>query len=295
MKQVLLGIAFWGAAAVGTPVQAQVYQTEGIPASADTPAARVLPQVAPVRTPVRRVVVPKPKPLTREVSLGFRLKTDGWGLFFERGAVKTDESGARADMFHNVQLWTAEFSEHKDPQQYRSSTASDPSGGGRALSKPFIYGKINNFYSLKLGYAYRRMIAGKPEPGTVSIHWVYGGGLALGLEKPYYIDAYTNKGEETIKYTPETAEYFLNQDRIIGGTSFLKGLNDIGFVPGLHAKTGLHFDFATGKKGKLAVETGVSAELYTRGVQLMASGEPRSLFTNLYASIQIGRRYAGKQ
>ena len=55
--------------------------------------------------------------------------------------------------------------------------------GSGGSSGNYIFGKINNFYALKLGYGYRRMIAGKPDPGTVSIHWIYSGGFSVGLSE----------------------------------------------------------------------------------------------------------------
>lgn len=283
----------------GPAVFAQVVTSDSVAAlkAADTPAVRTLPRIV----PQQKVRIQKPKPITREISFGFRMQTDGWSLFAERGVIKTDEGGERANMFYNVRLLNAEFAEHKDAKEYKTSTSSDPNGTSK--TRPIIFGKINNFYALKLGLGYRRLIAGKPEPNTVSIHWVYNGGLSLGLLKPYYISAFVpdpNSGsvrEQTIKYTDKTAPYFLDaqNNSIIGGASFMNGLGEIQLVPGVHARTGLHFDFAAGKKGKLAVETGLTGELYTKAIQLMAGQKAASYFAGLYASFQVGKRYAGKQ
>lgn len=242
-----------------------------------------------------QATVKKPKPINSEFSGGIRLNSDGWSVFAEKGYVVSEETKLR-DQFHNVRLFQVELSEHKDPKEVKRSVTDQTASGGTQKSKPFVFGKINNFYALKLGYGMRRMIAGKPEPGTVSVHWVYAGGLSLGMEKPYYLDGYVpqdNPGTlvpATFKYSDSTKLSFLTEQYIRGGAGFAKGLNEIEFIPGIHAKTALHFDFAASRKSVMAVETGVSAEYYTRGINIMANQKARPLFVNLFASIQFGRR-----
>lgn len=242
---------------------------------------------------VRKVPVKRPKPLRTELSAGLRLNSDGWSIYADKGYVRSEETKL-SDFFYNLRVVQLEFSEHKNPAEKKMSYLDESTGD---KSKAFIYGKINNFYALKAGYGFRRLIAGKPEPGSISIHWTGIGGLALGFEKPYYISAFTNSSnssfysEETIKYSDETKESFLNEYYIIGGSSFTEGLSELKFVPGLHAKTALHFDFAAGKKSVLAVETGVNAEVYSRKVQLMARQDGRQVFVSMFASIQFGKRW----
>jgi hypothetical protein len=239
-------------------------------------------------------LIKKPKPIRTELGAGFRLNTDGWSVFAEKGYVRSQETKF-SDQFHDMRLYQVELSEHKDPKEIKHSM-TDQGSGGAQKTKPFIFGKINNFYALKLGYGLRKMIAGKPEPGTVSIHWVYLGGFTLGMEKPYYLDGYVAQDNFTLvpatfKYTDETKESFLNERYIQGSAGFQKGLNEIQFVPGLHAKTALHFDFASTRRSAMAVEAGVNAEYYARPIHLMANQEAKPYFVNLFASFQFGRRW----
>ena len=242
-----------------------------------------------------RPVVKRPKPITSELSGGFRLNTNGWSLFVDKGYVRSDETKLR-DQFHNIRLFQLELSEHKNPKEVKHSVTDQTPSGGTQQTKPFIFGKINNFYALKLGYGLRKMIAGKPEPGTVSIHWVMAGGLSLGMEKPYFLDGYIaqdnfgNRIHTNFKYTEETKESFLSAQYINGSAGFSKGLGEIQFVPGIHAKTALHFDFASSRKTVLAVEAGVSVEYYTRDIVIMANQDAKPLLANLFASFQFGRR-----
>lgn len=241
--------------------------------------------------PIKRVVAKKPKPIANELSGGLRLNTNGWSLFAERGVVQTEETKYR-DLFHNVNFVYLELSERKHPKETRTTISGDPQG-----TRPFIFGKINNFYNVRAGVGRRKMIAGKPEGGTVSVHWVYGGALALGMLKPYYVEALVanpNSGffeQQTIKYNDETKATFLNENFIVGATGFSKGLNELKLVPGVQAKTGLHFDFAQRKRTKLAVEMGMSAEVYTKRIEIMANQKAVPYAMNIYASIQAGKRW----
>jgi len=236
----------------------------------------------------------KVKPIRSEFSVGLRLNTDGWGIFATKGYVRSKETKLR-DQFYNVMLFQLEFSEHKDPKEVKRQLSEATSGGGVTKTQSFIYGKINNFYSLKIGFGTQKLLAGKPDPGAVSIHWVATGGFALGMEKPYYLDGYVLQDNATLvhenfKYSDGTKSSFLDERYINGSAGFSKGLSEIQFIPGIHANTGVHFDFAANRKTVLAVETGISAEYYTQAIQIMANQEAKPYLVNLYASFQFGRR-----
>lgn len=237
----------------------------------------------------------KIKPVRTELSGGFRFNTDGWSIFADKGYNRY-ENAKTSDMFYNTFIIQAELGEKKHAKEVKSAN-QNLSSAINDKTRPFIFGKINNFYQFKVGVGFRRLIAGKPEQKTISIHWVYVGGFSLGMEKPYYIDAYVPQDNgatlvrESIKYDDSTKTAFLNQPYIIGASSFTKGLSEIKFVPGLHVKTGLHFDFANKRDLKMAIETGVSAEVYSRPIQIMANQTAVPYFVNIYASIQFGKRW----
>ncbi len=236
----------------------------------------------------------RPKPITNEWSIGARLNTDGYGIFLDLGKVKS-ENARESDRFYDIRLIQVEISEHKHAKETRS-TNDYLAGIGTEKPKPFIYGKINNFYTLKLGYGYRKLIAGKPESGTVSLHWVYAGGLSVGFLKPYYVDAYVPQdsrgtlSKESIKYEDMHKQAFLTKDLIIASSGFMTGWGDVKIIPGLHAKTGLHFDFSNSKNTIIALETGINAEIYTSGIPIMANQKASAAFLNGYVSLQFGRR-----
>jgi hypothetical protein len=248
--------------------------------------------VLPGDKPTTMLITPakqkKPKPIRAELSGGMRLTTNGWGVFVDKGWVKSSEK--QRDYFYNTKVLQIELSEKKSPKEIKRN--NNLNGLDNRDTKPFIYGKTNNFYAFKLGYGMRKMIAGKPEAKTVSVHWVYLGGLSLGLQKPYYLETYNqdNGTIESIKYSEETQRRFLGQ-YIIGSSGFSKGLNEIQMIPGFHVKTALHFDFAATKKSKIALETGINAEYYTKKIDLMAFQDAKPYFVDVYVSLQFGGRW----
>jgi hypothetical protein len=132
------------------------------------------------------------------------------------------------------------------------------------------------------------MLVGKPDPGSVSIHWVNTIGFALGLIKPYYLN--TTSDPSAIKYKDNPTD-FLDQTVITGSAGFTKGLGEITVDPGGFFKSALHFDFSTNRKNVIAVETGFNVEYYSSQVQLMANESPTSYFLDLFIAAQFGRRW----
>ena len=225
------------------------------------------------------------KPIRHEASVGFRLNTDGWSAYLDLGKIKAQDI-KHSDMFYNLRFWQIEFTEKKNPKEEKSiSQNGNPTGG----SSNYVYGKINNFYAFKLGYGYSKMLAGKPDPGTVSIHWVNVAGLSVGLLKPYYLNTYSDPA--AIKYSPGTASDFLNQQIIEGSAGFAKGISEIKIIPGFHVKSAIHFDFSANRKNVIGVETGVNAEFYSQSIPLLANQPATNYFFDLFLAVQFGRRW----
>lgn len=246
--------------------------------SSDTTATKKLKS-----SPVK-VAPAGPRAIRHELSFGYRLHTAGWGLYFDLG--KSRYANTRtADMFYNVNFWQLEFSEKKHLKQEKLTAEGSASGG----SANYIYGKINNFYGLKLGYGHRHRLAGKPDPGSVSIHWANVLSGSLGLLKPYYLNVYGDPN--AIKYSPSTENLFLTQRNILGSAGFSQGFSEIKTIPGGHFKSMLHFDFAANRKSVLAVETGVSVDYYSENIPIMVNQKAEPWFVDMFIAVQFGKRW----
>jgi len=218
------------------------------------------------------------------MSVGYRLHTNGWSVYTDIGRVKSS-SYRMSDMFYRVNFWQIELTEKKSPKQEKLIVDESATGS----SGSYYYGKINNFYGLKLGYGKRKMIAGKPDPGSVSIHWANSISGCLGVLKPYYLNI--DGGLNAIKYSEATQGEFLDQRFILGSAGFGAGLDELKMIPGGSFKSMLHFDFATNRKSALAIETGLNFEYYAQPVPIMAGEEGEPYFFDIFVAIQFGKRW----
>lgn len=225
----------------------------------------------------------------KSLSFGAKLNTNGWGIL---GAY------TRSISFNRDRLFYFEFLEHKHPKELKK-----PNDFGIGLTgytpKPIIFGKQNNFYSLHVGYGAKRFIGDKAEKSGVEVNFSYVVGPSLGLLKPYYVDiiflverdGQLEAEPRPLKYSEENAEVFLNPEAIYGATGFSKGLNEIKFVPGIFAKAGFNFDWASYDEFVKALEVGIGADVYPKRIPIMIAERNNPYFVYLYASIQIGKNW----
>ncbi len=210
---------------------------------------------------------------------GFKFNTDGYGIAYEKGKIK---SAFKANYFQ------VEFNEKKHKKEEKQSR----SDGTVIFGSPFVYGKQNNFYQLKFGAGQQVMIGGKGNKNGVGVYGIYGGGLSLGLLKPYYVDVQDPPNSGTvrqIKYSKADSALFMSQE-ILGSSGFTKGWGQMKFAPGAHAKAALRFDWGRFNNAISALEVGVNAEFYTKKIEQMVGVEPSQFFVNGYLSLLFGRR-----
>lgn len=216
----------------------------------------------------------------KQGAFGIKLSTDGYGIFYEHGKYKT---------VTKTFLWWAELSERKHPKEEKSPGAPI---GGFSIGNPYVYGKINNFYYLNLGLGGQRLIGGKGNKNGIAVSAIYGGGFSAGLLKPYYLtvgDSTSNNAID-IRYTDQTAHQFIDATNILGAAGFTKGFSEIKFVPGVHARLALRFDYGRFNELLSAVETGITAAYYTQDVAQMIGSEPKKFFFNAYVAVAFGKR-----
>jgi hypothetical protein len=232
----------------------------------------------------------KAPPIKSEWSAGFRLQSDGWALFADIGTeVKLNPKYPNSQ--YSTNLFQIEIAEKIDIRQ--KLTINGLSSSSNTLG--YVFGKVNKFYQARLSYGQRLKIAGKPDSKSASVHWLLAGGLSIGVVKPYKIVALVNDPtlgyiEKTIQYESAYKEVFLNPDLIFGGAGFAEGLNQLKYIPGLHLKTGLHFDFSKEKTTLLAAEVGASVDFYSDPIQIMLDDQNKKTFANMYISFQFGKR-----
>ena len=217
----------------------------------------------------------------KQNAFGIKVNTDGWGISYEL---------ERANSITRATIFQIEFNEKKHRKEQKDNFQSS-AGGFVFFGNPFVYGKKNIFYQLKLAAGQQILIGGKNNKNGVSVYGIGAGGLSLGFLRPYYIEVQDQLNENRyVKYDSPDSLLFLNSGAIIGGAGIAKGWNEMKLAPGLHAKTALRFDYNRFNTIVSAIEGGINVEYYFKGIEQMAYNPSRKLFVNAYVSFLFGKR-----
>jgi hypothetical protein len=200
---------------------------------------------------------------------GIKLATDGYGLSYEIGKYKADR---RANLFQ------IELSEKKHPKEKKQGASVS-----QYQVNSVIPGKMNNFYQAKFIFARQRVIGGKGNKNGVSVSANYGGGLSLGLLKPYYVDV---KEGQRVRWDKIVDSNFVP----LGASGFTVGWGEVKARPGVLAKGALRFDYGRLNETVTAIEVGASTEYYFQGIEQMLFNKHRQFFFSAYVTLLLGRR-----
>jgi hypothetical protein len=207
---------------------------------------------------------------------GIQLRTNGYGAFYELGRMKTNRK---------TNIYRIDITEIKNPKEEKLL------GGSFIFGNPYVYGKINNFYPITLGFGQQYILGQKGNKNGVAVTGVYTAGISVGLLRPYYLNVdHPLEGEKSIKYSVEDSALFLDQSAIISGGGFGKGWSEIKIKPGAFAKVGMRFDFGRYNESVQALEIGMSLEAYASKIPIMALQDDKRMFFQGYIAFLFGRR-----
>lgn len=202
---------------------------------------------------------------------GGKLISDGYGFFIEKGISKS---------INKATLIQFEISERKSPKEEKQSNLY-------AFSTPFIFGKQNSIYPIKLGVQQQVLFGNKSNKNGVSVTYNFGGGVTAALVRPYYVQTKTGS---YIKFDSKDSLAFLDPTQITGSAGFKKGWSDMTVNPGAYVKTALRFDYGSYNELVSAIEVGISGEFYSKKVPIMAKLPARQFFFSGYVALLFGRR-----
>lgn len=204
---------------------------------------------------------------------GAKLISDGYGVFFELG---------RASSIKKSTLYQLEISERKSVKEEKINSLY-------SNTVPFIYGKENFFYPVKLGVQQQQLLGNKSNKNGVAITANYGGGLAVALLRPYYVQVLQGNTYSYVKYNSPDSAQFLS-GTILGGPGFGKGWNELSFTPGLYAKAAVRFDYGVFNEIISAIEVGINVDFYSQKIPQMVYNNQKQFFFGGYVAILFGKR-----
>jgi hypothetical protein len=208
----------------------------------------------------------------KSFAFGAKLITDGYGVFFELGRASSVKKGL---------LYQLEISERKSSKEEKQSFYTN--------TVPYIYGKENFVYPVKLGVQQQVLLGNKSNKNGVAITGNYGGGVALSFLRPYYVQVQDGNAYRYIKYNSADSVAFLT-NQIIGGPGFGRGWNELTITPGLYAKAAVRFDYGSFNEIISAIEVGITGEYYSKKIPQLAYNKEKEFFFGGYVAIIFGKR-----
>ncbi len=217
---------------------------------------------------------------SRQSIFGLQFRTNGYGMFYELGRMKSNRK---------TNIYRIDITEIKHQKEEKTQLGGN---GFVFFGNPFIYGKINNFYQVTLGFGQQYILGQKGNKNGVAVSAVYNGGLAIGLLRPYYLEVQdpSTGSNRTIKYSEADKDLFLGPT-IVGGGGLGKGWGEMKMKPGAFAKAALRFDYGRFNEAVSGIEVGLSAEFYGDKIQIMANQpKDKQYFVQGYIALIFGRR-----
>ncbi len=214
-----------------------------------------------------------------EMTFGITIHTAGWGGSFKR--LRNLDGSTKKGLL-------IDFATIQHPKEVKLFHPFYDNARG------YKFGKLNYFSTLRIGYGWEKMIAGKTDRGSVAIHAHYWGGISNGITRPVYLEVirpFPNNPEDffisTEAYNPD--EHFANN--IYGRASFFNGWNELGYHPGVFFKAGANFEYGITEKKVSMIEIGIIFDYFFEEVPIMAVEENMQLFTTLYLSMYFGKKW----
>lgn len=205
--------------------------------------------------------------------LGLKLLTDGYGGFLEIG---------RAQSVSKSFLYQLEITERKHVKE-------DKFYNPNITLEPFIYGKINFFYPIKLGVQQQFLLGNKGSKNGVNVTGNVGGGIIAGLLRPYMVKVMKNGTDQYVGYESDST-LFLRSSEYGSSSGVFTGFNKSKITPGIYLKPALRFDYGKYNEMISALEVGATAEYYTKAIPQMAYSKYKKFFISAYVTVVFGKR-----
>jgi len=209
-----------------------------------------------------------------EQSAGVYLNSNGLGAGFRYG----QRINARSQYLYEIELLNI-----KHPKEIRISN-------NIYSNRSFVFGKENGFIELRGMYGKQNELFRKNDRGGVSVRYFYSGGPAIGFIKPIYYEVlYASANPYEFYLQTEKFSVSTHQSNIYGRASVFKGVKEISIAPGVSVKTGFSFEYSRLDIVLHSLEAGVSLDVFTKKIPIMANERNDFYFLNLFVSYRFGK------
>ena len=158
---------------------------------------------------------------------------------------------------------------------------------GVAEDKTYRYGKLNSMIVFRSGIFWQKTLAAKESLRNIEIKCNYHVGPSIAFLKPVYLIVDNGSDRIIERYDPDEH----NPGNIYGRATYNNGLLETKVMPGLYTQLGLNFDFSSYYDRVMAIEVGLTADMYLKKIPLMAIEENQSFILSYYISFYMGKKF----
>ena len=216
--------------------------------------------------------------ITKEVWGGVSLHSNGFGFNLTTAKFKT---------YKSKRLFNVDIIGIKHEKEYKIFGSLDEN------AKRYVFGKLNNLYSLRIGYGYRKVLCEKFRDKGIQIARNWSFGPSIGWSKPVYLEVFKIDlsgnvvGVATERYNPELHNIY----NIYGRGPWTSGLTESRLHAGLYFKIGLEFEYGTEREVINALELGFAVDAFLDTITIMNDIESKRFFPTLYMNFSIGSKF----
>lgn len=167
----------------------------------------------------------------------------------------------------------------------------------------YVIKKQNYFFVIRPSYGREYVLFKRAPDEGVQVNGAIGGGLSLGVLKPYFINYDYSKGRDQsdVRSEPFMPGHHDNEPaRIVGRGSIFSGIGQSSIVPGLNLRGSLNFQFGNSGRTVSGIEVGGVVEGFFKfgngsfispaEINIIPYAEKDWLFTALFVNIYYGLR-----
>lgn len=207
---------------------------------------------------------------------GLNIHSRGFGINFNYAKFAT---------FKSSNLFVAEFVSLKHHKEVKTKGLLDEN------AKEYVFGKLNHFHTLRLGYGKKMTLAPKLREKGVQVSLNFALGASIGISRPVYLevlqqDAFNRFIPKVEKYNPEQH----NISNISGRARGNLRLSEMNLHPGIYSKIGFQFEYGEYREFIRAIEVGVTMDSYFKRIPIMTNIKNPFLFPAVYLNLHIGSR-----